>query len=449
MILMNTICDFKIIQRNKDGFGRAVFCGEYDFKDGSNIAVCVFREEDNAVIVPWELCKIDGNKWSAELEIPQGGLYRVEARAFSTEYNRCTMLEWATLIACAEHVGVGDVFLLTGQSNMAGYGRDAAYDPAVLGVHLLGNDSRWRIASHPVCSPINSKYEQLDKGSGTSPSLSFGRAMMRSLGVPIGLVAAALGGVHLAPYDPDEENHFMYDQLINQLKHVGDVAGIVWYQGCTDASWGEATASTYLERFKHMIGKLREVVGNVPVVQAQLNRHVMPENIDEKDRMWGMVRDAQRMATYQLEHCYCVPTLDLHMTDGIHNASGANVIIGERLASALLSGYYGKHGSQAPIVEYAKKISETTVNVYFKGLPSGIRTMDGVPLGIDIEDCNGIMQCEKVTAGDGFITLTAPRKIEGNAKLHAYWRQILPAFFVRDVRGMPMLSCYNVEIAED
>ncbi len=456
---MNNLVDYKIIQRNKDGYATVTWKGEYKFAENQGAAASVVREDDNTIIVPWTKCTMEGNKWSVTLNVPEGGLYRAEVRVYDhvflrtdgeiygDNFNQYATFEWTPLIAAVYHFGVGDVFLLTGQSNMSGYGRDTAYDPATLGVHLLANDQTWKIATHPVCSPVNSPYGALDHASGTSPSLSFGRTMMRNLGVPVGLVAASLGGVPLAPYDPDYENHYMYDMVIEQLKRVGDVAGIVWYQGCSDTGTDEA-ASTYFDRFNQMITKLRKVVGNVPVVQAQLNRHMMDKDYDDIDRRWGMVRDAQRRAALEMEDSYTVPTFDLGMTDGIHNSSGGNVILGERLASALLQGHYGKVGTQPPIPVSAEKISATEIKVHFNEKLRGLQVMDNIPLGLHIEDEDGIMDCPKAESREGELIVTAPREIKGKAQFHAYWRSVIPAFIIRDIRGMPMLGCYGMEIEE-
>lgn len=47
------------------------------------------------------------------------------------------------------HLGIGDLFVITGQSNSAGYGKDPIFDPPELGIHLLKNNGRWDMASHP------------------------------------------------------------------------------------------------------------------------------------------------------------------------------------------------------------------------------------------------------------------------------------------------------------
>ncbi len=57
-------------------------------------------------------------------DIPAGGLYRIES-CLKEEKN--TPLEWATRGDCVEHFGVGDLFVIAGQSNAVGYGKKILY----------------------------------------------------------------------------------------------------------------------------------------------------------------------------------------------------------------------------------------------------------------------------------------------------------------------------------
>ena len=65
-------------------------------------------------------------------------------------------IEWAQRGDTRQHWGVGDVWLIAGQSNCAGYGKDPVEDPSELGVHLLGNDLHWDLATHPLNDSTNS-----------------------------------------------------------------------------------------------------------------------------------------------------------------------------------------------------------------------------------------------------------------------------------------------------
>ncbi len=442
---MNKICDYMIIQRDKDGFGRATFEGKADLNEKSLVIARVMREDDNMTVIPWHECEKCENGWKTELTIPQGGLYRIEARLSEDKFNPCNnFYDWAPLIACAHYVGVGEVFVLAGQSNMSAYGRDSAYDPPQLGIHLFDNGGNWRIASHPLNSSLNPIYPNNDENAGTSPGLSFGRMMSKHLGVPVGLVAAAKGGSALESWNPAEKDCFLYNALKDKISKVGKISGIIWYQGCNETGEQEE-ASSYYEKFKQTVSLWRKEFGDIPVATCQLNRHAWKG--ENNDRFWGMVREAQRQAALTIKDVYIVPTLDMYTTDGIHNGSGSCVVIGERLANALLKGHYGLTGAFAPTITEINKIDSRSIHLKFDE-GHHLRTMDDLACGMNIEDENGMMKCTKVSVCDDGAIVTGERDIGKKAVFHAYWEREEPAFFLRDAYGMPMLACYGVEIKQ-
>lgn len=442
---MKNICDYTIIQRDSDGFGRAEYRGTYRPQKGCVPIVRVMREDDNMTVVPWQECEMQGDEWSTDLVIPEGGLYRIEVRRAEIEnHYKNNTRDWAPLIACAHHVGVGDIFLLAGQSNMSGYGKDPAYDPPELGVHLYDNSGNWVLAAHPLFSVPDPIYDNNDCSSGTSPGLAFGRMMSKRLNIPVGLVSAALGGSSLESWNPAELEPFLYGAMSAKVREIGKFAGMVWYQGCNETTEREE-AETYLEKFKETVTLWREKFGHFPIATCQINRHAWKE--EDRERNWGLVREAQRQAGIQIEDVYVVPTMDLPTCDGIHNTSASCITVGERLAGAMLKGHYGMNGVFAPSIKSIKKLDSRNILLTFYESHT-LRTMDDIASGMNIEDENGMMKCEKVVACGEQLKITAERDIGKNAVFHAYWNREVPAFFVRDVYGLPMLACYGVKIED-
>ncbi len=439
---MKNICDYTIIQRDADGFGRGTFCAEAKLSDEALVVARVLYEDNNMTAVPWQECEKTENGWKIDLEIPQGGLYRLEARETQGKFDPVNnSYEWAALIGCAYHVGVGEIFALAGQSNMSGYGRDFAYDPPQLGVHVFNKKGEWALAVHPLASVPDPIYRNNDPASGTSPGLSFGRMMSKRLGVPVGLVAAPLGGSSLERWNPAEEDCFLFDDLASMVDEVGRISAVIWYQGCNETN--EEEAYNYLEKFTEAVGLWREKFGNIPVVTCQINRHSYKG--DGNDRYWGLVRESQRQAALTIPDVYVVPTLDMYTTDGIHNGSGACVIIGERLAVTLLHAKYGQPGFFAPNIDKIKQTGKNEIFLTFAG-NHVLKSMDDIASGMNIEDEKGMMKCIKACACSGGVKVTGEREIEGEAVFHAYWEREQAAFFIREADGMPMLACYGVKI---
>lgn len=439
---MILIRDYTVLQRNAEGTATGVFSGEAEIPSACTVMTRVVREDDNLTVIGWTECETRPDGFDTELRIPEGGLYRVEAHLVTKQHPYNNNYDWGRLIAVAQHVGVGDLFIMAGQSNMSGYGKDPAYDPPELGVHLFDNSGNWVLASHPLnCVPYP-KWCNNDDSSGTSPGLSFGRMMHKRLGVPIGLIAAARGGSSIEAWNPFEKDPFLYKAMEEKILETGSFSGMIWAQGCNETVY-EDDAENYYDNFEKTVSCWREKFGYFPIVTCQLNRHASKEG--DRDRSWGLVRDAQRRASLQMKGVFAVPTNDLFTSDGIHNASGACVVIGERMANAMLKGHYGKEGCIAPSVVRAEQISEDTIRLTLNG-EYMLRTMDDNACGMNIEDENGMMECKSVHAVDGGITVTGERKIGKDAVFHAYWKREQPAFFVRDIYGMPLLSCYGIPI---
>lgn len=79
--------------------------------------------------------------------------------------------------------------MIAGQSNAAGYGRGEITDGPELGVHILRNEEKWDIASHPLNDTRNNNYPNLEGGDpGHSPFLVFGKALKKTLNHPVGLI---------------------------------------------------------------------------------------------------------------------------------------------------------------------------------------------------------------------------------------------------------------------
>ncbi len=440
---MQSVTDYQILQRDATGHARVPFGGRLDGAAKSQVVWArALREDDSLDMTGWQRCAQGADGWSIEFRLSAGGPYWLEARAG----DQGALPEWCPRIARVAHVGVGELYLLTGQSNMAGYGRDAAYDPPELGVHLYGNDGRWKLAAHPLNDSLDTIYpENAEHTSHTSPALSFARTLRRRLNMPIGLVQASLGGSPLSRWHPGEDGD-LYRAMLRRVAAVGPVGGALWYQGCSDTDT-EEQARRYLERFERMVELWRAELGELPIVTVQINRVKQHGPDEARDRRWGLVREAQRRAAQRIPQLVVVPTTDLACTDGIHNSSGSNVILGERMAHAALAQLYGLGGMCAPDLRRAVRIGARRLFLEF-GAGHSMRPAEGPDGGMDVEDAHGLAHCTECFSRSGGLEAEFERDFELPACFHAYWRCEPPAFMARDTSGMPMLSCYGVPIEE-
>ena len=194
-----------------------------------------------------------------------------------------------------------------------------------------------------------------------------------------------------------------------------------------------------------MVSLWNEHFGAHPVLTVQLNRWMGNED-PMNDRYWGMIREAQRRAALEIPGVYVVSSLDLSVTDGIHNSSGANVTIGERLANAALAYLYDKPGQRSVCILSAEAVDDTHVLLH---LTPGhkVLAMDGRAMGMNVEDTDGLVDCiEAAPVPDGLlVSTTRPYRLP--AQFHYAWRTHPPVFAARDFYDQPLLACYGIEIA--
>jgi hypothetical protein len=166
--------DWQIVQQDGEGRGRMELRGKWRHVGKGRVEVRIVWEDTGVAVaagLDWQGVETgEDGTWSAALEnVPAGGLYRLETR-FNAEENQAG--EWSPR---------GDLWVIAGQSNSAGYGRGPYEDPAELGVHLFRNSERWALAAHPMNESTDTKHAVNREAAnpGHSPYLQFGRLLQR------------------------------------------------------------------------------------------------------------------------------------------------------------------------------------------------------------------------------------------------------------------------------
>lgn len=166
-----------------------------------------------------------------------------------------------------------DVYLLIGQSNMAGRGTLLEADLSAApeeGVFLLDSLDAPVPATHPY-----NRYSTIRKDLGMQqmgPAYSFGREMYRTGGKPVLLVVNARGGSALDEWMPGTEYFNEAVRRAREAVKYGKLRGIAWHQGCTDAEQGRL--GDYMDRLVVLVEALRESLDaeNVPFVAGEVAR---------------------------------------------------------------------------------------------------------------------------------------------------------------------------------
>jgi len=158
------------------------------------------------------------------------------------------------------------LFLLIGQSNMAGRGAVEAQDKEVIpGVFMMNKEMAWVPAVDPM---------HFDKPAiaGVGLGRTFAKTLLQAKpGTAIGLIPAAFGGTSLDEWKPGDK---LYTDAVKRAREAmksGKLRGILWHQGEADAGTQEHV-DTYRERFANLIAHLRQDLNapDIPVVVGEL-----------------------------------------------------------------------------------------------------------------------------------------------------------------------------------
>ena len=226
------------------------------------------------------------------------------------------------------------LFLLAGQSNMAGRGQVETQDSIVSQrVLKLDRTMQWV----PAVDPLH-----WDKPAivGVGPGRSFARALAaRDPNVTIGLVPAAVGGSPISSWepgalDPATRTH-PYDDALARLRVAqksGTLRAILWHQGESDAT--PARSVLYAAKLRALIARFRADAGdpNLPFVIGQLGRFYKPSSDDVR-----RVDSVHRAIAASVPNVAYVSTEGLRdKGDTVHFDAASARTLGERYAMAYL-----------------------------------------------------------------------------------------------------------------
>lgn len=439
---------FQIIQQD-GGYGTLRLQGSWPTSQArGTVQVRVVREDDGIAVRNWENAgEQHGSLWShSSKRIPAGALYRVESRLGLDEAPAGRGLHGSVI----HHLGVGDLWIIAGQSNAAGYGRGPVDDPPQLGIHILKNDERWDIAAHPLNDPTGSTHPNREIATpGHSPYLAFAKHLHRELGYPIGLVQTALGNSALSQWNPLENPAApLYHNLLHCVRLAGGrVRGTLWYQGESDTNPGQA--ESYETRFAAFLARLRSDLAapELPVILAQLNRYTGRQSQDEH-RGWSIVREAQRNAR-KLTNVAVVPTIDLPLCDDCHTSPEGNLLLGMRKARAALAMVYRKDPppSFPDVIEAVRGLDGRTIELTFGGVAGRLVWIAPGERDFVVEEGEGKVAVRKAecVARDR-VRLTLERPVSVAARVHGAFGADPPANLRDAEQNVPILGFYGLPL---
>lgn len=331
MKILNGLMDGQVLQRDKHGLGGATLAG-------------LTRETGKVEVrrgTRWQAIGTAAKgKFKAKLTgLKIGGPYRIELRIGNEQL-------------VVRDVFVGDVWILAGQSNMQGVGNLCDAPKPHPMVRCFSMADKWGLAREPLHfleeavdkfhngygtgpnRPPQAVLKRMNKAriKGVSPGLAFGREMVARTGVPQGLLACAHGGTSMSQWSPslrDKGGDSLYGALLRRYAKLGQpVAGVLWYQGESDAN--PEAAPHYTGRMIELVSSVRRDLRlpGLPWVVVQIGLHASTDNAVS----WNSIQEQQRLLPQRIRNLDVVPVVDLQLDDGIHVGGLGQQQLGKRLA---------------------------------------------------------------------------------------------------------------------
>ncbi len=215
------------------------------------------------------------------------------------------------------------IFLLIGQSNMAGRAPIEAEDTAPIPRCFLLNDTNeWEAAVNPL-----NRYSRYRKELGMqqlNPGYTFAKKLASECpDISIGLVVSARGGTKVEEWQPGED---LYEEAVRRARiarESGVLAGILWHQG-----EGNCDDTGYLEKIRRVIEGLRRDLEapELPFIAGQIR-------MNDDWAVNAVIADLPN----KIPHTAYVSAAGLTTFDDWHFDTVSMRILGERYADAFLA----------------------------------------------------------------------------------------------------------------
>ena len=274
--------DYEVVQRSQASHGVVPIAGELTEATPAAIETRLSTADkvgDWRPLVP----QCDGGRFTHELEAPAGGWYRLEVRAMAAGKEVASQR--------VEHVGIGEIFIVAGQSNSANYGEEK--QTTQTGRVAAFDGDRWQLANDP---------EPGAGGRGGSFMPPLGDALVERLGVPVGFVACGVGGssvrewlpagatfpnpptvesrVRQLPSGEWESKGEAFTRLVERMKRLGPrgFRAVLWHQGESDANQKDPARTLPGKLYRGYLEKIieesrREIGWRAPWFVAQASYH--------------------------------------------------------------------------------------------------------------------------------------------------------------------------------
>jgi Carbohydrate esterase, sialic acid-specific acetylesterase len=305
-LVLASPCEYQVFQRRSHREGFVTVAGRLSFVNNAIPARVELsgwltgQGAYGALSGKWQSLAFDSRvpSFRCSLPTPAGGWYRLDIRV---QVDGKTVAE-----VQVRHLGMGEVFVVAGQSNAANHGEKLT--KTVTGRVAAFNGGAWALANDPQPGA---------SGSGGSFIPAFGDSLAAKYKVPIGITNVSVGATSVRQWLPKGEriailptltpyvvtvgqkqwecSGGLFDNLMTRMEQLGPhgFRAVLWHQGESDANQAFADRTlpgklyrSYLEK---IIRRSRlQADWDIPWLVAQATYH-SPEDAGSPD-----IRTAQK-----------------------------------------------------------------------------------------------------------------------------------------------------------
>jgi hypothetical protein len=222
------------------------------------------------------------------------------------------------------------VFLLAGQSNMAGRGFVEPQDTVPhKRIFAIDADGKLMYAKEPL-NLFEPSYVGLDCG------LSFAKSLLKNIpsNIQVLIVHTAVGGSNIRQWIDDSTHRNVklltnFKEKVAIAQHYGTIKGILWHQGESDAT--DKRIPLYNQHLQILFNEFRKYIGDdqLPILLGELGA------FSKQPTAFEAINTVIRNYPNQDPQSSFIYTSDLqHKGDSLHFNSAGQRSMGERYAKA-------------------------------------------------------------------------------------------------------------------
>lgn len=228
------------------------------------------------------------------------------------------------------------VFIMAGQSNMAGRGQVMPDDTLTSErIITVNKENEWILAKEPL-----HPYEPIR--TGLDCGVSFARTLQEQVpdDVTIAMIPCAIGGSAMHQWLGDSlyrgvHLYTNFEEKLQVAREKGIVKGIIWHQGESDAHADKIPK--YQDSIHELFTRFRASIedDDLPIIMGQLGDFADPET---RQPNWNVINALMRDYVSNHPNMYIISTAGLSCKDDyIHFTAESQRKIGRRFAEKYLS----------------------------------------------------------------------------------------------------------------